>query len=100
MRLWWLFAALAVAACNKDGGGSGGAATASSTVKECDDWIARMQACVPKLDPGRRAEFESGLEATKEGFASQAGNTQSKAGLQANCQQLLANFDKTYPQCK
>jgi hypothetical protein len=93
-----LAGALALAGCTKDSGGA--AASAGSTVKECDDWIAKMQACEPKLDPSKRAEFESGLAATKEGFAGQAGNAQSKAGLQSNCQQLLANFDKTYPQCK
>jgi hypothetical protein len=91
-------AVLASAACSKDSGSA--AASTQSSVKECDDWIAKMQACAPKLDPAKRAEFESGLDATKEGFAAQASNAQSKAGLQANCKLLLDNFDKTYPQCK
>jgi hypothetical protein len=93
-----LAALLSGAGCSKSS--SGGAAASSASVKECDDWIAKMQACVPKLDAAKRAEFESGLEATREGFAAQAVNAEAKSGLQANCQQLLDNFGKTYPQCR
>jgi hypothetical protein len=64
--------------------------TASSTEKigvpECDDYLAKYEACVSgKIPEAARAQYNSSLEQTRKSWRTLAANPQTKAGLVQAC---------------
>lgn len=55
-------------------------------VPECDDYLAKYEACVTgKVPEQARAQFKSSLETTRKSWRDMAANPQTKAGLAAAC---------------
>jgi hypothetical protein len=67
--------------------------TASSTggkigVPECDDYLAKYEACVNgKVPEMARAQFNSAMKTTRDAWRQAASTPQGKAGLAAACKQ-------------
>lgn len=105
----YLLAAGALAlACDKkpsDGAGastsaSGGGAAASAGatgIKECDEYIAKIAACLAK-DPKLKEASEAGFKAQTEGWKESASH--DKDGTRALCKTALDTIAYTYPSCK
>lgn len=89
--------ALALAAC---GGGGGGSASGDAIgVKECDDYVAAFEACLPKLPEAGREALKTALETQKKGFKETAATAEGKASLVGTCTTLMTNL-KSNPQCQ
>jgi len=82
------------------GGGAGGGAAASAPslgVKECDDFIAKVEACFAK-DPQTKADMEPAFKAQRDAWKGMAQS--NKDGAKVACQAALDNFALSYPSCK
>jgi hypothetical protein len=88
--------AVALAGC---GGGGGSAPADGIGVKECDDYIAAFEACLPKLPEAGREPLKNALETQKKGFKETAATAEGKASLSGTCTTLLTNL-KSNPQCQ
>lgn len=91
---------LALAGCG--GGGEGGSAPATGGgigVKECDDYIAFFDTCLPKLPEAGRDTLQKALDAQKEGFKQTAATPEGKTSLAGTCATLLDNLKKN-PACQ
>jgi hypothetical protein len=58
----------------------------SAPPKECDDYAAKMDACLAKLSPEERGEEEAALKATRASWAEQ----KDTAALAKNCKAAMA----------
>lgn len=59
-------------------------------VPECDEYIAKYEACVTgKVPEAQRAAFNSSIETMRKGWKSAASNPQAKAALAGGCKQAL-----------
>jgi curli biogenesis system outer membrane secretion channel CsgG len=91
-----------VGACDKkDSGatGTGGAAAAGGTgIKECDDYISKVEACMGKMDPATKAASEPGFKAQRDAWKAAAAN--NKDATQKGCKSALDSFATAYPTCK
>jgi hypothetical protein len=88
-------------ACNKDSaGGSGGGAAASGDsigVKECDDYLEKVDACFAK-DPATKAAMAQGTKAQRDAWKAAAAT--NKDALKVGCKAALDNFATAMPNCK
>lgn len=92
-------AGLLAAGCGGDKSGASGAGPAEKIgVQACDDYIAKMTACLPRLSSGEKAAMESGFKDTREAWkqASAKGGVE-KDRLKPLCEAALASIA---PQCK
>ena len=102
--------AIASVGCkDKDSGGSGGAGGAAASgsapivggggaigIKECDDYLAKVNACLTK-DTALREQNEQQVKAQTENWKSMAAN--NKEGTTAACKTALDNFGLLFPTC-
>jgi hypothetical protein len=70
--------------------------TTSSTgdkvgVPECDEYIAKYEACTGKVPEAGRAAYKSGLETMRASWKKLAENPATKSSLAAACKQATAN---------
>lgn len=59
-------------------------------IADCDEYIAKYEACTPKVPEAGRAAYKSGLDQTRASWKKLADNPQTKASLAAACKQALA----------
>lgn len=59
-------------------------------IAECDEYIAKYEACTPKVPEAGRAAYKSALDQTRATWKQLADNPQTKATLAAACKQALA----------
>jgi BRCT domain type II-containing protein len=60
-------------------------------VPECDDYLAKYEACVNgKVPEMARAQFNSAMKTTRDAWRQAASTPQGKAGLAAACKQAAA----------
>ena len=59
-------------------------------IAECDEYIAKYEACTPKVPEAGRAAYKSGLDQTRASWKKLADNPQTRASLEAACKQALA----------
>jgi hypothetical protein len=83
---------LALAACdNKDSAAASSTATGGGIgVKECDDYVAKFDACYK--DPTAKAAAQPSLDAMKQAWAAAAKDPATKAGLSFSCKAALDAF--------
>ena len=79
-------------------GSGSGASIENVSISECDDYLAKMQACFAK-DPDTKEQQEPGFLATKEAWAQRAKDPKEKAGLESTCKTMLSRFATSYPKC-
>lgn len=91
-------AAMALAGCGGGGGGAGAPAGGEIGVKECDDYVAAFEACIPKLPEAGRETLKKALDSQKEGFKQTAATAEGKSSLVGTCTTLLDNLKKN-PDC-
>jgi hypothetical protein len=84
-------------ACNKDSGGGEGASGGSIGVKECDDYLAKVDACFAK-DPATKAAMQDGLKAQRDAWKATAAT--NKDALKVGCKAALDAFATSMPNCK
>ncbi len=100
---------LAVVGCKgTDSGSSGGGAASSASapivvggggaigIKECDDYLAKVNACLLK-DNALREQNEQQVKAQTENWKSMAAS--NKEGATAGCKTALDNFGLLFPTC-
>jgi len=88
------------AGCSKDEGKAGEAAADEPTgVVECDEYIAKMKACIEKMPEAARSSVKESLQATRETFKANMDSEQRKAELKESCKQMLQQLGLN-PQCK
>ena len=86
--------AMSIASCGKKDNASGGApapaapppATGDIGIAECDDYVAKMTACFPKMDAAMAGKMKQQLDLLAQGWKTAKGTP----GLAANCK---ANLD-------
>jgi hypothetical protein len=54
-------------------------------VAECDDYIAKMEACLSKLPGAAKEQYEKAFDQTRKAWRDAAANPQSKAALAQGC---------------
>lgn len=96
---------LTVGACDKkesgaasSSGGGGGAAGGGTGIKECDDYITKVEACFGKMDPATKAASEPGFKAQRDAWKAAAAS--NKDATQKGCKSALDSFATAYPNCK
>ena len=84
------------AADNSNKGTTGTTKTSGATssgdkigIAECDEYIAKYEACSPKVPEAGRAAYKSGLDSTRASWKKLADNPQTKGALAAACKQAL-----------
>jgi hypothetical protein len=82
-------------ACSKDGGAA--ASGDSIGVKECDDYLAKVDACFAK-DPATKAAMAAGTKAQRDAWKTTAAT--NKDSLKIACKTMLDNFATAMPNCK
>jgi hypothetical protein len=88
---------LALAGCGGDGGGA--PAGGETGVKECDEYVASFERCLPKLPEGSRDALKKALDAQLDGFKKTAQTPEGKTSLGGTCTTLLENLKKN-PACQ
>ena len=58
-------------------------------VAECDEYIAKYEACAPKVPEPGRAAYKSALDQTRASWKKLAENPTTRASLAAACKQAL-----------
>ena len=96
---------LSIGACDKkdsgaagSSGGGGGAAGGGTGIKECDDYIAKFEACFSKMDPATKAAAEPAFKAQRDAWKASAAS--NKDATQKGCKAALDNFATSNPNCK
>lgn len=93
-------------ACGKKDSAGGAAASSSAGaaasvtgvgIKECDEYIAKIQACFAK-DSKLKEEAEAGFKAQTDAWKERA--VSDKDGTQALCKTAVATIGIAYPSCK
>lgn len=81
------------AGCSKSEGGgehAGSAAAGDSIgVKECDDYIAKYQACIDKMPAAAKGTAQTGFKTQKDAWKAAAATPQGKEGLKTGCKMAL-----------
>ncbi len=103
MTVALVMAVFGLAACdNASSGGSAGATTTSAAsgggsggggsigVKECDDYIAKWQACYK--DPTMKAAAQPAFDQVKKQWETMAKDPNQKAALAGACKTMVDNF--------
>ena len=66
-------------------------------VPECDDYLAKVEACVShKVPEAQRAQFRLNIETTRKGWQKAASTPQGKATLAATCKQATEQARTAY----
>jgi len=85
-------------ACNKDSaGGSAASGGDSIGVKECDDYLAKVEACFAK-DPATKAAMAASTKAQRDAWKTAAAT--NKDAIKVGCKAALDNFATAMPTCK
>jgi hypothetical protein len=105
-----LLALAALSGCKGKDAGAGPSASAAASasapivvaggavgIKECDDYIARVNACLTK-DPALREQNEPQVKAQTENWKAMAQS--NKVGATTACKTALDNFGLLFPTCK
>jgi hypothetical protein len=75
---------------HRDAGGDERPAPADATgVAECDEYVARYEACLEKMAGAAGEAPRQALRAQRETFRATAANVASRAGLKKTCRQLM-----------
>jgi hypothetical protein len=103
MTVALMMAMLGLVACdNGSSGGSAGSSTTTSAsgggsggggsigVKECDDYVAKWQACYK--DPAMKSAAQPAFDQMKQAWAEAAKTPAGKSGLATACKQMVDNF--------
>lgn len=78
---------------------STGTTTASGDkigIAECDDYIAKYEACAPKVPEIGRAAYKSGLDQTRASWKKLAADPATRGSLQAACKQAMETAAATW----
>lgn len=88
-----------------DSANTGNANTASSNtstaggdkvgVPECDEYIAKVEACLAKVPAAGQPAVKSSLDAMRKSWKDAAATPQGKAGLAVGCKQALETAKST-----
>ena len=65
-------------------------------IAECDDYIAKYEACTPKVPEAGRAAYKSALEQTRASWKKLADNPQTKGALASACKQARQTAEATW----
>jgi hypothetical protein len=65
-------------------------------VPECDEYIAKVEACLAKVPAAGQPAVKSSLEAMRKSWRDAAATPQGKAGLAAGCKAALDQAKTTY----
>ena len=65
-------------------------------IAECDDYIAKYEACTPKVPEAGRAAYKSALDQTRASWKKLADNPQTKGALASACKQALQTAEATW----
>jgi hypothetical protein len=65
-------------------------------IAECDDYIAKYEACAPKVPEAGRAAYRSALDQTRASWKKLAENPQTKGALASACKQALQTAEATW----
>lgn len=84
-------------ACNKDSAGSAASGGDGIGVKECDDYLSKVEACFAK-DPTTKAAMEPGFKAQRDAWKATAAT--NKDALKVGCKAALDSFATSMPNCK
>lgn len=69
-------------------------------IAECDEYLAKFAACIPKAPSEERPTMEAGMKATKSAWqAAAAAADQDKDVLRRQCKTMLDSLT-TVPSCK
>jgi hypothetical protein len=106
MTVALMMAMLGLVACDNSSGGSAGSSTTTSAsggssggggggggsigVKECDDYIAKWNACYK--DPAMKAAAQPAFDQVKQSWAGMAKDPNQKAALAGACKTMVDNF--------
>src|SRR2546421_9352073 len=65
-------------------------------IAECDEYIAKYEACTPKVPEAGRAAYKSGLDSTRASWKKLADNPTTRASLAAACKQATETANATW----
>ncbi|MDQ3745792.1 MAG: hypothetical protein M3444_15555 [Acidobacteriota bacterium] len=65
-------------------------------VPECDEYIAKVEACLAKVPAAGQPAVKTSLDAMRKSWRDAAATPQGKAGLAAGCKQALETAKSTY----
>jgi succinate dehydrogenase/fumarate reductase-like Fe-S protein len=74
---------------NTSGSSTTAAAGDKIGVAACDDYIAKYEACAPKVPEAGRAAYKQGLETMRTSWKKLAADPATKGSLEAACKQAL-----------
>jgi len=77
----------ATTSSNTGGTSSTTAAGDKVGVPECDDYIAKYEACMSKVPEAGRAQYQASLKTLRDSWKQAAANPQTKAALATGCKQ-------------
>jgi Meckel syndrome type 1 protein len=78
-------------------GSTSAAAGEKIGVAECDDYLAKLDACVTgKVPEAARAQFRTGMEQTRASWRTLAANPQTRGSLAAACKTAAESATATY----
>ena len=78
------------ASSNTSGSSTTAAAGDKIGVAACDDYIAKYEACTPKVPEAGRAAYKQGLETMRTSWKKVAADPATRGSLEAACKQALA----------
>lgn len=82
---------------NTPAGSTSTAAGDKIGVAECDDYLAKLDACVTgKVPEAARAQFRTGMEQTRASWRTLAANPQTRGSLAAACKTAAESATATY----
>ena len=97
MVLALLLAASVTACGKKGGGGSGGGETG---VPECDDYLAKMDACAKKMgEKGGGPQLTKMADMMRGSWKDDVKDKDKKAGMPDGCRSAIKDMKKSMPDC-
>ena len=101
MKIWMIplvaLSALAAGCGDDKSGGSGAASAEKLGIQACDDYIAKMEACMPKLSGSEKTAMQSYKDTREAWKQAAAKGGAEKDRLKPLCEAALASIP---PQCK
>ena len=68
-------------------------------VAECDEYIAKLDACMSKVPEAQRAMVKTNLDTMRKTWKEAASTPQGKAGLTTGCKAALDAAKQSYSYC-
>jgi hypothetical protein len=68
-------------------------------VAECDEYIAKLDACMSKVPEAQRAMVKTNLDTMRKTWKDAASTPQGKAGLATGCKAALDSAKQSYSYC-